>query len=164
MKIKASLSASSISDAVDALRKYAESLNKKSETLVRKLCEKGVERANLYLQHDDTGETRNSISYVQEGLSGTVSVGGAAVWIEFGTGVIANAGNSPHPMRDAVGAFAWGQYGDGHGSDPNGWWYFHPQRGLQHTNGIEMNPFMYPAAQDLHSDLTETAREVFKND
>ena len=162
MKINVNLSSDGLSEAVDKLRKYAESLDKKSEKLVKNLCEKGVERANLYLKHDDTGATRQSISYIQEGLSGTVSAGGAAVWIEFGTGVIANAGNSPHPMKDAVGAVSWGEYGQGQGK---GEWYFYSHHfGWTKTKGIPMNPFMYSAAQDLHNELTETAKEAFKSD
>ena len=162
MKIDISLSASGIAKAASELRKYAESLQPKSEKLIRKLGEKGVEYANLHLIHDDTGATRESIQYVQEGLAGTLSAGGAAVWIEFGTGVIANAGNSPHPKRDEAGMVAWGEYGEGQGK---GEWYFYSHYfGWTKTKGIPMNPFMYSAAQDMRNDLVDTAREVFKDD
>lgn len=162
MKIDIDLSASSFLNAAAELRKYADSLQGKSETLVQKLGDEGVEKANLYLEHDDTGETRNSIQFHREGNKGTVSVGGAAVWIEFGTGVKRNGGGG-HPKKGELGMSDWGTYGQGHGSDPNGWWY--PSRdGYSHTYGIEMNPFMYSTSQDIRRDLLQTAKEVFKSD
>lgn len=162
MKIDCTLSAASISAAIRKLEQYKQSLTGKSEKLVRKLGEKGVEYANAYLEHDDTGETRSSIQYTHKGQSGTVSVGGAAVWIEFGTGVIANAGNTPHPKRDEVGAVPWGEYGRGYGK---GVWEF-PSRyyGWTATEGIPMNPFMYLSSQALRQELTEIAKEAFKDD
>ena len=134
MKLECGLSASSLRAVEQQLREYAQSLTGKSEKLVRALGEKGVEYANEYLEHDDTGETRDSIRYTHEGQRGVVSVGGAAVWIEFGTGVLANAGNAPHPKRDEVGAAAWGEYGQGQGK---GVWFF-PSRyfGWTATEGI----------------------------
>lgn len=163
MKIDITLSADSFLKAADELRKYADSLQGKSETLVQKLGDKGVEQANLYLEHDDTGETRNSIQFHREGDKGTVSVGGAAVWIEFGTGVIRNSG-SGHPKKGDLGMSDWGTYGEGHGSDPNGWYFPSHYYGWTITKGIQMNPFMYSAAQDMRMDLLDTAKEVFRSD
>ena len=162
MKIECSLSAASIRAAAQRLERYAQSLKGKSEKLVRALGEKGVEYANKYLEHDDTGETRESIQFTQEGQRGTISVGGATVWIEFGTGVLANAGNAPHPKRDEVGAVAWGEYGRGYGK---GVWEF-PSRyyGWTATKGIPMNPFMYLSSQALRRELEAMAKEAFKHD
>lgn len=162
MKIEVSLSPASISAAADQLRKYAASLQGKTEKLVQLLGEKGVESANLYLEHDDTGETRSSIGFTRQGTCGIVSAGGAAVWIEFGTGVLANAGNSPHPKRDEAGAVPWGEYGKGNGK---GVWYFPSHySGWTATKGIPMNPFMYSASQDMRRDLIDIAREAFRID
>lgn len=164
MIIECTLSKSSISKAVRKLRRYAQSLEKKSERLVQILGDRGAEYAvrNYGTDHIDTGDTVNSISFTREGKIGTISVGGAAVWIEFGTGVLANEGNSPHPKRDDVGAVPWGEYGQGLGK---GEWYF-PSRyyGWTKTKGIHMNPFMYETAQDLRRDMLDIAKEAFKND
>lgn len=162
MTIEVSLSPGSIASAAEQLRKYAASLEEKTEQLVQKLGEKGAASANLYLEHDDTGETRSSIAFTRQCKSGSVTVGGAAVWIEFGTGVLANAGNSPHPKRDEAGAVPWGEYGSGNGK---GIWYF-PSKygGWTATKGIPMNPFMYAASQDMRRDLVETAKEAFRVD
>ena len=169
MKIDIDLSASSFLNAAAELRKYADSLQGKAEQLVQKLGDKGVEMATMHYldvpydsKHVDTGETLNSIQFNREGSTGTVSAGGAAVWIEFGTGVVRNGGGG-HPKKGEFGMSDWGTYGQGHGADPNGWWY--PSRdGYSHTWGIEMNPFMYSTSQDIRRYLRRTAKEVFKSD
>lgn len=162
MKIEMTLSPASIAAAAQQLRAYAASLQGKTGRLVQKLGEKGAASADLYLEHDDTGGTRSSIAFTRQGTSGTVSVGGAAVWIEFGTGVLANAGNSPHPKRDEAGAVPWGEYGNGNGK---GVWYFPSHySGWTATKGIPMNPFMYAASQDMRRSLLDLAREAFHVD
>ena len=161
MTITCTLSSQSIAAAAKQLRQYSASLEKKSEQLVENLGKAGVEYANMYLEHDDTGETRNSIQFNRDVNIGVLSVGGAAVWIEFGTGVLANAGNPPHPKRDEVGAVGWGEYGHGYGVDI---WEFPSKRYGKWlpTAGIPMNPFMYETSQSLRFVLTDFAKEVFK--
>lgn len=163
MTIDIRLSGRSITSAANQLRKYAKTLDKRTENLVESLAKYGVEFANMYLKHDDTGETRNSIGYKREGNKATVFVSGAAVWIEFGTGVLANAGNTPHPKRDEVGAFAWGEYGQGLGKDI--WWFWSNRyQCWKQTAGITMNPFMYDTSQSLRAYLNDLAKEAFKID
>lgn len=164
MKIECTLSSASFADAAKKLRAYANSLTGKTEKLVQSLGEEGAAAADRYLEHEDTATTRNSIQFTHEGSSGTVSVGGAAVWIEFGTGVKRNGGTAGvyvHEKAQELGVAAIGTYGKQHGADPNGWWY--PSKdGYSHTFGIESNPFMYMASQDMRRDLLDLAREVFK--
>ena len=162
MIIECTLTASSLAKAAKELEQYAESLTAKTEKLVQSLGELGAEKADAYLIHEDTGETRNSIQFTHEGTSGNVSVGGAAVWIEFGTGVIANSGNTPHPKKDEVGAVGWGEYG--HGLGKGKWWFINKNGEKKWTSGIQMNPFMYSASQDMRRDLLKIAKEVFKID
>ena len=167
MKIECTLSASSLAKAAKQLEKYADSLASKTEKLVQSLGEYGVERAlDNYITeplHVDTGNTVNSIQYTHEGTSGTVSAGGAAVWIEFGTGVKRNSG-SGHPKKDDLGMSNWGEYGEGHGSDPNGWYYPGYDGKWHRTFGIEMNPFMYETSQEMRRELLRFAKEAFNND
>lgn len=162
MKIDIDLSADSFLSAAKQLRDYADSLQEKSERLVKDLGDAGVEYANMYLEHDDTGATRSSIQFTQNVNIGVISVGGAAVWIEFGTGVLANAGNAPHPKKDEVGAVGWGEYGHGLGNDV--WWFINKEGKKCYTAGIHMNPFMYESAQSLRFILLDMAKEVFKSD
>ena len=162
MTITVSLSSAGLAHAAKQLRDYAQSLDAKTERLVEDLGKAGAEYADWYLEHDDTGYTRSTIGYTRQGKSCTVSVGGAAVWIEFGTGVLANAGNSPHPKKDEVGAFGWGEYGHGYGKDI---WYFPSKRYGKWlpTAGIPMNPFMYETSQSLRFDLIDFARRAFND-
>lgn len=161
MTITLTLSRTSIKRAANQLRQYAKSIDKKTERLVDDLGRAGVEYANMYLKHDDTGYTRSTITYNRQGKSSVVSVGGAAVWIEFGTGVLANAGNTPHPKRDEVGAVPWGTYGKGYGKDL---WEFPSRKwGWILTAGIPMNPFMYETAQSLRFDLVDFARRAWND-
>lgn len=162
MKIECTLSAASISNAVEQLRKYADSLEKKTEKLVQSLGEFGTESAANYLGHFYTGETLSSLTFTRNGTTATIFVGGNAVWIEFGTGVVRNEG-SGHPKKDDLGMSDWGTYGQGKGANPEGWWY-PSEDGYTHTFGIKMNMFMYRSAQDMRKELGRIAKEAFKDD
>lgn len=168
MTITVSLSAASFADAAKQLRNYAKSLDSKTEKLVREIGERGAELATLHFledKHVETGETLNSIHYDHDGNSGTVSVGGNAVWIEFGTGVKRNGGSAGvyvHEKAAELGMSPIGCYEKGHGADPNGWWYYDASGKKHHTFGIASNPFMYKASQGIRSELYAKAKEVFK--
>ena len=162
MNIECTLSTRSIMDAAKQLRKYAESLQSKTENLVQELGDYGLDSAANLLGHVDTGETLESLQFTREGTSGTVTAGGNAVWIEFGTGVLANAGDAPHPKKDEVGAVGWGEYGLGLGKDT--WWFTNKYGKQVWTAGIHMNPFMYETAQSLRFSLTDFAKEAFRDD
>lgn len=165
MKITCTLSSASIASAVEQLNRYAESFEKKSEKLVQSLGDFGAECAANYLGHFDTGETLSSLTFTRNGVTGTIFVAGNAVWIEFGTGVLANAGNTPHPKKDDLGMFGWGEYGHGYGQ---GVWEFPSKEygwGMPiPTEGIPMNQFMYHSAQDMRREMQDIAKEVFKDD
>ena len=165
MTIECTLSRQSLENAADELLKYAESLKGKTEKFVQSLGEKCAESARSNLIHIDTGNTRDSIQFIQEGTNGIVSVGGAAVWIEFGTGVKKNrsAGTYVHPKAEELGMSAIGTYDKGHGADPNGWWYPY-DGGYRHTYGIEYNPFMYKASQEIRREMLNMAKEAYKID
>ena len=162
MTITATLTAKSLQSAANQLRKYAQSLDKKSEKLVRQLGEFGADNAINELGHIDSGDTINSIHYIHEGKSGTITAGGASVWIEFGTGVIANKGNSQHPKKDEIGVFGWGEYGYGFGKDY--WWFINRKGEKKRTAGIPMNPFMYNTSQEMRRELIDIAKDVFSVD
>ena len=172
MKIDCTLNTTSLLAAAKQLRDYANSLEQKTDTLVKTLGENCAEYARVNLKHIDTGETLDSITYTHERGKGVVSAGGAAVWIEFGTGVVKNTGLI-HPAAQEIGMSAWGTYGGGNGANPHGWWY--PKTEIdtetgetsekyRHTYGIEMNPFMWNAAQQTRDELQRTAEGVFEND
>ena len=166
MKIDIDLSADSFLSAAKQLRDYADSLQGKSEQLVQWAGEMGLENAANSLGHVDTGETVGSLDFKREGAKGTISVGGNAVWIEFGTGVYRNGsvGSYPHPKAQELGMYAIGTYGYGYGANPEGWFYRGADGKKHFTQGIQCNPFMYNAAQDIRRELLDMAKEVFKSD
>ena len=170
MTITCTLSAQSLMAAAKQLREYARSLDDKADNLVRKLGEYGSEMALEHFNeapHIDTGNTIDSIGYTHRGHSGTVAVGGAAVWIEFGTGVAKNGGNAGayvHEKASELGMDAIGTYGKGHGANLGGWFYPGTDGKYHHTFGIASNPFMYKSSQDMRRELLDIAKEVFKND
>lgn len=162
MIIRCSLSSQSLRNAADILQKYADSLPKKAETLVRNLGNYGWDRALEHLDHVDTGDTFNSVYFDQNGNDGVLTAGGAAVWIEFGTGVLANASSKDHPKRSDVGAVSWGEYG--HGLGKGRWWFINKDGEKRWTEGITMNPFMYQASQDMRREIERMAKEAFRFD
>ena len=165
MKIECTLSAQSLANAAEQLKEYARSLEDKTKKLVNELGDFGLDSAANTLGHFDTGETLSSLEFQSNGTSGNISVGGAAVWLEFGTGVAHNGfvGSYPHPKAQELGMDAIGTYGKGHGADPNGWWY--PDGGkYKHTFGVKSVKFMYHASQDMRRELLDIAKEVFASD
>ena len=164
MNIECTLSAKSIMGAAKQLRKYAESLQSKTENLVQKLGDYGLDSATNLLGHVDTGETLESLQFIREGTSGTVTAGGNAVWIEFGTGVAKNGGQAGayvHPKAAELGMSAIGTYGKGYGANPDGWYYRDADGKSHHTTGIQSNAFMYQTSQNMRHELADMAKEVF---
>lgn len=161
--IKVKLNSRSINAAIRKLEQEKKRINRKLEELIQMMCNNGEEYAYQYLTHVDTGETIASIMGYRQGTHGVITVGGAAVWIEFGTGVIHNQGTDHfHDNRKELGISDWGTYGDGHGSDPNGWYYYDRNGKKRHTEGIPMEPFMQNTAERLYEEFTKTAEKVFK--
>ena len=146
-----------------------ENIEKKGREFVKKLTDLGYDEAINALGHVDTGETLASIEKTVSGNTGRISAGGNAVWLEFGTGVAKNgaAGSSPHPLGVEHGMII-GQYGNGHGASPDGWWYpvdgnpdNHERSNWRHTYGIEANMFMYKTFRKMVEEIPTIAKEVF---
>lgn len=153
------------------LEDYARELPKRAEEIIDSMLSKGEAYAFFSLQHIETGETLNSIMGYRNGNKGVLLVGGNAIWIEFGTGVVANAGNAPHPKAEELGMMPWGTYtwygnlsGLPHGADPNGWWYYGDDGQVHHTYGIPSNRFFYNTAQMLRRQCPDIAKEIFANE
>lgn len=143
------------------LQKYAKDLEKKANQLIAAMLKEGEMTAKIYLLHYDTGETMNSIMGYREGDAGILTVGGAAIWIEFGTGVTYNGEGYNHPKAAETGMNQHGTYGQRKGADPNGWYYRGKDGEFHHTWGIPTNPFFYNTAQMLRKEYARIAKEVF---
>lgn len=167
MTIEFELSEKSIDDAIRKIELYKKDLKTKTSRLVDVLAKRVEEYAAFELsQHVWTGETLASLRSVHDADSFTarVIVGGAAVWLEFGTGVVANpvgVGNYAHPKAAELGMDGIGEYGHGHGADPNGWWYYDADGRKRHTYGIPATMFMYYSAMTTRDRIPEMARGLF---
>ncbi len=158
--ITISYSDSGLDAAVAWLEGYSKRLEKNVTELINKMLNEGETYAANSLGHIDTGETLSTIMGYREGNTGILMVGGNAVWIEFGTGCTYNTGAS-HPKLSELNMSVWGTYGEGHGADPNGWYYPGDDGTWHHTYGIPMNKFFYNTAQMLRKEYKRMAQEVF---
>ena len=146
------------------LEDYARELPQKAQAVLDSMVSKGEAYAFFSLGHIDTGETLNSIIGYRDGNRGFIVAGGNAIWIEFGTGVVANAGNAPHPKAAELGMSPWGTFGKGQGANPRGWWYIGDDGLPHHTYGIPSNRFLYNTAQMLRRQYPDIAKEIFADE
>lgn len=166
--LSVSLTNRGINTLIKELEKEKRKLTLKLWELIDVMCMDGEDYACEYLTHVDTGETLGSIMGYREGNKGIITAGGAAVWIEFGTGTLENGGKSGgdpfHPYRAELGVSDWGTYGKGYGDGsqyPNGWYYF--KNGAWHrTTGIAEEPFMANTAERLRDEFMDKVKKVFK--
>lgn len=162
--ITINVSVNSIDKAIKELEVYKTRIEQRLNQLIDRMCADGASYAILNLTHIDTGATQSSIIGYRSGNMGIIEVGGNAIWIEFGTGVLGNRGSdNVHQDRGLLGISEWGTYGKGQGSNPGGWFYYdEADHGkLKHTFGIPMNPFMEQAAHRLEREFRRKAKEVF---
>ena len=165
------LNESSIAKAIKELKTLKADVETTIHDFLGYLIDHGVNIAKQYVRNIDTGETLDSI----EGMfidnnKGVIFAGGHAVWLEFGTGVYNNS--SGYPMALPSGIVPIGTYGQGNGSNFNGWYYktedpryilFRNRRGegIGHTKGIEANKFMYKAMCSIRDNAPIWAVEWF---
>lgn len=165
MTIDVELSTESIDRAIRLLEDYQKRLDSKIEELLDAMVKAGEEYALYQLSmHIDTGLTMHETYGYRNGKVGYIVSGGAAIWLEFGTGVVANKtyqGAYVHPVAGAAGMMGIGDYGQQHGADPNGWWYYDGNGKKRHTFGIPATMFMYNTAQQLRRDYPDLARRLF---
>lgn len=167
MNIDIELSEESIENAIRQIEDYAKDLKAKASELVRDVTYEVRDTAAFELsKHIWTGATIASLKseYKIGDMTARVLVGGAAVWLEFGTGVVANpvgVGGYAHPRAAELGMYGIGEYGHGHGSDPNGWWYYDDNGKKHHTYGIPATMFMWHSAQNARRDIPWIARRIF---
>lgn len=160
-KIQVSLSDKSIGNAVSELRKYAAWVSEKEKELRMRLAQLGATVASIQFSRAVYGGT-NDVS-VRVDSTGSVAViyaeGESVAFIEFGAGAKYGYGH-PQAGEFGVGPGTWsdGPDGRGHWDNPKGWWYGHGQ----HTYGNPPAMAMYKAVQEMTTQLTQIAREVFR--
>lgn len=161
------LSTASINNAINELRIYRQELIRKSDLLVQRLAEVGLEvvNANKFGRGDSDFGGLNS--YVWMDYGGTrvtahlVMTGKDVAFIEFGAGVHYNGsgGSSPHPYGSSLGMII-GSYGKGYGLQDR-WFYKGDGGKWQESHGTEAAMPMYKASQEIRDRFIGIAKEVF---
>lgn len=154
------LSAESIAEAAQELRRYAEWVEQKENELRSRLASLGATVASIQFARAIYNGT-NDVS-VRVDDTGSVAViyaeGESVAFIEFGSGERYGSG---HPQAGELGfgpgTWSDGPDGKGHWDNPKGWWYGHGQ----HSYGNPPAMAMYNAVQAMTEDITTIAREVF---
>lgn len=163
-RITVKVSTSSIDKAISQLNGYRDEIDKRVKKLIDMMVAHGEDYAINRIGYVDTGGSLASITGYRNGNRGVIVAGGNAIWLEFGTGVYYNgaAGSFPNPLGPSTpGVVGIGTYGEGYGSNPNGWWY--NDGGVwKHTKGIPAQMFMYSTIQELKRRFPEMARKVFE--
>lgn len=171
--ITVSADAEGMKQARDFLNNYRQKMLRRASSLLDKMLKEGENYAFLGAAgHIYTGITADTIMSMREGDHGMLLVGGNAIWVEFGTGVVANNYNPyPHHKAQELGMNAIGTFvspypfnksGKPHGNNPNGWWYMGDDGEYHHTYGIPSDPFFYNTAQMLRREYDKMAKEIFK--
>jgi hypothetical protein len=159
-----------IDSAIKQLNSYKQEMERKLETLRKKVAEKisnysqsGFASAIVDDLLNGTHKTADvKVSVEDRGnVSVVIAAGEDAVWVEFGAGVYHNgsAGSSPHPSGAELG-FTIGSYGKGMGSRKV--WGFYENGELQLTHGTPATMPMYKAARTVCAEIASIAREVWK--
>ena len=176
----------SIAKAEKEVKAYEHWIEEKLNLMMDVIAKYGEDGAINRVKYIDTGETLNSIhgySYYSATVGSkhlkeaVVVAGGAAVWIEFGTGVYANpVYRRPEHVPGIVDP---GNYGKHNGRYPC--WYYPTDREdlalrdskgnpvvlkdgkyLARSWGMPQNMFMYDTLQDIRKKVGVFAREAFK--
>lgn len=165
MIINVELSQSSISKAIEKLKKYRDSLKLKNELFLRRLAETGIAVIDARIaeaegdsdkSHDVTFKVHSYGDYSQ----GTLTLmGNDILFIEFGSGIHYNSSNPEHASKFGYGV---GTYpGQTHAFDPEGWWYRDSTGVAQHSYGTQATMPMLSASRAMILTVRQIAREVY---
>lgn len=177
-KITVSLSASSIQNAINELRKYQNSLNRKCEELCRKLNQEGIHIAYSHIGNSNFGKYIHIESVVTPYQSGCKAIlymvdaekiksewqtlegvqsaeVSPMLMLEFGSGL--KAENPIGIPGVGTGTFPGGK----HGNEP-GWYYMDLDGVWHYSTGISPKMPMYYTGKELRMKVVSIAREVFK--
>jgi hypothetical protein len=190
MKVKIDLrDAASIDKALSELERFQDRLLNFAADLVNELTAEGVVIAGVkfdeavYAGINDAKPGRTEVRLTKWKRKATVYVDGKSVlFIEFGTGINKAVPIQEYDEIEKGSVFNHGEYGDGRGSDPNGWWYTgtpqkNPPEGTEraidprtgkvkpnsmHTYGNDANSSMYLTRLELEQKYTEIAQRVYE--
>lgn len=167
MILNLELTDESLDEAIRKVEQYSKDFKDKTAQFVDEVASRVKTSAVEHLAgHIETAETIQTVQ-VQHRIgtyTANVIAGGAAIWLEFGTGVVANhafPGEYLHPKAVELGMAGLGTYGEGQGANPWGWWYYDETGRRRHTYGIPATMFMYYSAMAAREQLPGIARRIY---
>lgn len=170
--IKLELNERSITEAINEVNAYKKYLQDKTNELLKALADEGMQIASVKFAnavYDGTNDVTCQVEQRGENKIAVVAVGGATLFIEFGTGV-RYPDNHPEAGTNSM---TRGGYGYGLGKLKNGWRYTGDpgtngevitegkHAGEVHTYGNPANMSMYLTVRELKDKFEEIVRRVF---
>ena len=160
-KIRTSLSARDLNQAIKELKAYRDSIEAKEQQLLDELANIGVREASIRFttaMYDGTNDVSVTLESIANGYR-IVAAGQAVCFIEFGAGVYHNSGE-PYPNPRPAGVVGIGEYGKGRGKRQA--WGFRDDSGeLVITHGNPAAMPMWYASEEMRNNILKIAREVF---
>lgn len=160
----------SIDNAIAMVEKFSKDTLDKMGELIAAMVEEGEQVALTLCLPSETGDTGMSIldeSKVEGARNeavGYIIAGGAAIWLEFGTGVAKNEmAGVEYPGVKPPNIVEHGSYEKGKGASGELWAYYDDKQGkVRVTRGIAARAFMWQSATYLRNHFPEIARKVWK--
>lgn len=150
----------SIAKAIKDLQEYKNSIKSKERIFLEKLAELGAEnaRAEFGMAVLDFTTDIQVYTEIEGNRAYIIAEGEQVAFVEFGAGVKLGYG---YPGERPEGIVGIGEYGRGHGMNPNGWSYIGKDGEVHHSDGNRPASAMYDTVLVLAEKITEIAREVF---
>lgn len=170
--IKVKLTEESIDQAIQELKNYKKWLIDCTKKFVQELANEGMNVASVRFSeavYDGTNDVSCSVEQRGDYKVAVVAVGGAVLFIEFGSGV-KYPDNHPEAGKHGMNR---GEYGYGLGKLEAGWRYKGEpgtngevitqgkHAGEVHTYGNPANMSLYQAMKELEEKFEEIARRVY---
>lgn len=170
--VRMTLNPASIDGAIKELQAYKKWLTERTSAFLKALADEGMEIASVKFstaQYDGTNDVSVSVEEREESRVAVVAVGGAVLFIEFGTGV---KYPDNHPEAGEHGMIR-GEYGYKLGRLQKGWRYTGDpgtngevitegkHAGEVHTYGNPANMSMYLTIRELEDKFEEIARRIY---
>ena len=157
------LSQRGISECLQELTQYQNTLTTQVEKFCIELAKVGIDAAYSILNTDDrvggdyvTYERQNASEYI------VVAQGEQVAFIEFGVGVIGQSGGYPSDKLPAGWQYnaMWSPWAHDL-EDPDRWFYYEEDGQLNNTKGTLPVGFMNHASEVMRQQVLEIAKKVF---
>lgn len=157
----------SINDAIKQIQEYNRNLKRKTQILIDKLAEKGLEVVQTTMESVPAEEKGSYNTEIINNSRGDIIgaairlTGDKVLFIEFSAGITYGTPKGGYPL-DSGKQYGVGTYpGQVHALDPRGWWWVDEQGNKHHSYGNRAYMPMYHAEVEILSQVSNIAKEVF---